>query len=420
MSVLAKKAGIYFISNVLNAAIPFLLLPILTRVLTPVEYGEIAMFQTLVAGLAAFVGLNAVGAANLKFYDHDNGEQELSKYNGACLQILILSGVFWLLLSVVFSTYLIEFLSIKESWIYSALLFSSLSFVMNLRLGQWQVRGDAFKFGTLQISNSVLNMGLSLLLVVALHLGAQGRVDAQVMAAALSAIVACYLLTKDKLVSLFCWRPDYLKQALQFGVPLIPHIFGFFLLSAVDRFVIKQELGLGEAGLYMVAVQLSTALNIMFDAINKAYVPWLFGILKRDDSTEKRKVVKYTYFYFLLLLLLAPIPFLIGPWALVLIAGEKYRAAGEVIGWLCLGQIFGGMYLMVTNYIFYARKTGILSLITITSGILHLLLLLIMVSAYGLIGAAWAFVIAKMVQFLATWLLANYLMSMSLFDIRRN
>lgn len=403
MSVLAKKVGIYFISNVLNAAIPFLLLPILTRVLTPVEYGEIAMFQTLVAGLAAFVGLNAVGAANLKFYDHDNSEQELSNYNGACFQILIVSSVFLLLLSTVFSKYLVEFLSIKDSWIYSSLLFSALSFVMSLRLGQWQVRGEAFKFGALQISNSLLNMCLSLLLVVGLHLGAQGRVDAQVMAAALSALLAYYLLVKDKLVTLFCWRPDYLKQALQFGVPLIPHIFGFFLLSAVDRFVINQELGLGQAGIYMVAVQLSMALNIVFDAINKAYVPWLFEILKRNNLAEKRKVVKYTYLYFLLLLLFAPIPFLIGPWALVLIAGEKYRAAGAVIGWLCLGQIFGGMYLMVTNYVFYAKKTAYLSFVTIFSGILNVILLFAFIPLFELKGAAMAFSLSKSVQFLVVF-----------------
>lgn len=404
---LIRNSTTYLLSNIFNAAIPFLLLPILTRVLSPDEYGQIAMFQTLVTGLAAFVGLNTGAAASRKFFDHEKNGVDHSQYNGACLQILLGSSAVLFISCAVFSTQLSVFLSIPDSWIYSALLFSALSFVMNLRLGQWQVRGEAFKFGALQISNSLFNMALSLLLVVVLHFGSQGRVNAQVMAAVFSALVAFYMLAKDKLVSLFCWRPDYLKQALQFGVPLIPHVFGFFLLSAVDRFVINQELGLAQAGIYMVAVQLSMALNIVFDAINKAYVPWLFEILKRDDLAEKRKVVKYTYFYFLLLLLLAPIPFLIGPWALVLIAGEKYRAAGEVIGWLCLGQIFGGMYLMVTNYIFYAKKTGTLSVITIASGVLNVLLLLLMVSEYGVLGAAWAFVLAKLVQFTATWWLSH-------------
>ncbi|MEW0490716.1 oligosaccharide flippase family protein, partial [Escherichia coli] len=58
-----KNSSIYLISNIFNALIPFILLPILTRNLTPYEYGQIAMFQTLVSGLASLTGLNTVGAA---------------------------------------------------------------------------------------------------------------------------------------------------------------------------------------------------------------------------------------------------------------------------------------------------------------------------------------------------------------------
>ncbi|OXX68149.1 polysaccharide biosynthesis protein, partial [Vibrio sp. V03_P4A6T147] len=283
------------------------------------------MFQTLVAGLSAFIGLNAVGAANRKYYDDDNNLYELSQYNGTCFHILLGSTAVIFGIVAVFSTQLSEFLSIPISWIYSAVLFSALGFVINLRLGQWQVRGEALKFGALQIGNSLLNMGFSLLLVIALHHGAQGRVDAQLVVAALSAVLAFLMLVNDKLISLFSWRIDYFKQALQFGVPLIPHVFGFFLLSAVDRFVINQKLGLDQAGIYMVAVQLSMVFNILFDAINKAYVPWLFKILKRDNLLEKNRLVRYTYIYFFILLLITPIPFLIGPGILEFITGKEYR-----------------------------------------------------------------------------------------------
>lgn len=411
---LAKNSFIYLSSNILSASIPFLLLPILTRVLSPTEYGQIAIFQTLVTGLAAFIGLNAVGAANRKYYDGYN-HQELSQYNGVCLQILLGSSFFLLIICAIFLKQLSVFLAIPVSWIFSALLFSVFNFLMNLRLGQWQVRGEALKFGILQICNSLFNMGLSLLLVIIFHFGAQGRIDAQIIAGFLTAVFAISMLVKEKQLSFFCWRLDYLKQALKFGVPLVPHVFGVFLLSAVDRFVINKELGLESAGIYMVAVQLSMAFNIVFDAINKAYIPWLFDVLKRDDLFEKRKVVKLTYLYFLLLLFLAPFPFFIGPWALVFIVGEDYRAAGQVIGLLCLGQIFGGMYLMVTNYIFYAKRTGSLSIITISCGVLNMFLLIVLVNQYGIVGAAWAFSISKMLQFLLTWVLASKVIRMCWF-----
>lgn len=42
---LLRGASVYLTSNILNSAIPFLLLPILTRYLSTEEYGKIAMFQ---------------------------------------------------------------------------------------------------------------------------------------------------------------------------------------------------------------------------------------------------------------------------------------------------------------------------------------------------------------------------------------
>lgn len=68
-----RNSTIYLASNIINALVPFLLLPILTRYLTPDEYGQIAMFQTLITALAALTGLNAVGAANRKFYENHDG-----------------------------------------------------------------------------------------------------------------------------------------------------------------------------------------------------------------------------------------------------------------------------------------------------------------------------------------------------------
>lgn len=402
-----KGASVYLVSNLLNAVIPFLLLPILTRYLSPAEYGQIAMFQTLLAGIGTFIGLNAVGAANRKFYDGDIDENVLRQFNGSCIQILIVSSLIAFICMFLFQKQLSEFLAIPTSWILSAIVISALGFMTSMRLGQWQIRCQAKWFGFLQVSNSLVNMLLSLLFVIVFTQGAQGRIDAQVITGIFAAIVSLIWLYKDKLLQVNIWKPQHIKEALSFGVPLIPHHFGFFLISAVDRFVINQKLGLSEAGIYMVGVQLSSAMAIVFDAINKAYVPWLFERLKRDDHEDKKQIVKYTYAYFIIALLVAGIAFIIGPFVITLIVGDKYSEAGKIIGLLCLGQAFGGMYLMVTNYIFYAKKTGRLAIVSISSGCVNFILLYILVNEYGLIGAAISFSIAKWIQFMLTFNLSN-------------
>jgi len=245
-----------------------------------------------------------------------------------------------------------------------------------------------------------------LVLIVALAQGAVGRIHAQACIVILSAILALYLLAKDRLLA-WSWRPLYTREALLFGVPLIPHVAGTYLLNAADRLVINHELGLAQAGIYMTAVQLAMAMAIVFDAINKAYVPWLFERLKRNQFEEKRQIVRWTYIYFGMALGAAGAAFLIGPYAVTFIAGAQYAQAGKVIGLLALGQAFGGMYLMVTNYIFYSKRTGLLSIATICSALIDIVLLLLLVNKFGTLGAAWAFVISMAMRFVLTWAIAQ-------------
>ncbi len=404
---LLSGSAIYLFSNILNAAIPFALLPVLTRYLSPTEYGEVAMFQTLLGALGAFVGLSVAGAAGRKYYDGQLAAHELKHFIAACLHILLASTLLVFAFVFLLREQLSAVLGLKTQWILWAVFVSAALVVVQLRLGQWQVRKEARRFGALQISQSALNMLLSLLLVVVFLYGADGRITAQIYTTGTFAVLALVFLNRDGLLSFRVWSLPRIQEALKFGVPLIPHIAASFLLVSFDRVVISAEIGLADAGVYMVAVQLAGALGIFFDAINKAYVPWLFERLKRDKPEEKIAIVRYTYWWFGAILVGASLAFLIGPWLVTFVAGQAYARAGDVIGWLILGHAFGGMYFMVTNYVFYSKRTGLLSLATITSGLINVALLVVLVRLLGLKGAAIAFSISMGIRFLLTWWVAQ-------------
>lgn len=409
-------SAIYLLSNIFAAAIPFILLPILTRYLSPAEYGEVGIFLTLIAGLAAFTGLSVHGAAGRKFYDDGLEKHTMKVFIGACLQILFASSLLVLAIAWLFQAQFSEWLGLQPQWILWAVIASAASFVFQLRMGQWQVRKQASLYGITQVSQALISTLLSILLVVVFLQGADGRISAYIISTVAFAFLAVLLLYRDNLLG-FAWHPSYIKEALVFGVPLIPHIAGIFLLSAVDRLVIDYQLGLAQVGIYMVAVQLASVMGIISDAINKAYVPWLFERLKRDQRDEKKQIVRLTYAYFLVSLLVAGLVFVVGPIAVILVAGERYAEAGSVIGWLALGQAFSGMYLMVTNYIFYSKKTGLLSLVTIGSGLLNVVLLVVLIKMLGLSGAAIAFALSMALRFLFTWLVANKRYPMPWFQV---
>lgn len=290
--------------------------------------------------------------------------------------------------------------------------------LVQIRLSQWQVKGEAIRYAALQMVQSGLAVALSLVAVVAWAMGAEGRILAIALAICISALVAVWLLHRDGLLRFKLRNATYAKEALAFGLPLMPHTLGGFFLFSADRVVINANLGLSDAGVYAVAAQLVGVMSMVFGAVNNAYVPWLFQRLKDDVPVEKRQIVRYTYIWFGLIMLSVAFAFLVGPFLVVLIAGEAFTQAGDVVGWLALSQAFVGMYLMVTNYIFFSKKTVYLSFATLLSGVINLVLLPFMVVSYGLKGAAGAACIANGLQFVVTWWLAARLHPMPWFGVR--
>lgn len=403
---LATDTATYAVANLLSAIVPFLLLPILTRYLTPAEYGQVALFQSLTAGLSAFVSLSVHGAANRKFYDQTTSHHDMREFIGACLQIVSFSTILMVCLLLMVRGQLSTLAGLDEWLLIGSLATAAAGFVINLRLGQWQVRKKASCYAGFQVSQAAASFLIAIAAVVFLGLKAEGRIGSLLLTALLFAGLALVSLRRENLLG-YSWRPDYLKEALAFGIPLMPHVVGNFLLGMADRLFINEELGQGAVGIYVVAAQITLVMAMLSDAINKAYVPWLFERLSRDIAAEKKQIVKYTYLYFLGALLIAGFMAAIGPVAVALLAGDGYEAAAPLIGWLALGQAFAGMYLMVTNYAFYAKQTGRLSLTTISMGAVNLLLILSLLPLFGLTGAAIAYCSAMGLRFLFTWWLAQ-------------
>jgi O-antigen/teichoic acid export membrane protein len=400
--VLAKSL-IYFGSNIANALIPLLMLPILTRVLTVEQYGQVGLFQTLVTAFAGIVGLSAAGAAGRRYFDELESGEEMATYMGSALQVLAVSMLPIIALTLAFAAPISSQLQIPVSWVIGATVVPACNVAIQMRLVQWQVRGAAASYGMLQVAYSLVNFAISLLLVLPLHQGGAGRVIGQIAAGIVVAATAIVLLRRDRLLRFFVWRPDEIRQILHFGLPLVPHTIGLFLLVYADRVVIANQLGLKAAGMYIAAMQLVGGAGLIFDAINKAYVPWLYERLARDHHHEKRQIVRFTYLWYAAIGVGVALAFLIGPPLFVRIAGDNYREAAPIIGWIALGQGLSGMYLMVTNYVFYSRRTGILAITTMASAAAGLGALFLLIPLYGLRGAAYAFCFGMSVRFLLTW-----------------
>lgn len=402
-SQLLRRAGIYTIANALNSAIPLLLLPVLTRYLSPEEYGLVAMFTVLTAVVAAIAGLGTHGAVTREFFLR--GREEFAGFVGTCIFILAASSVALLGLIALFSTTLTGVTGIPEHWLAAAVLMGAGQLLCSIGLAIWQVRGLPAIYGAFQIGVSLFNALFSLTLVIGLEMGWQGRVIGQVAAVSAMGVLATALLARGDWIH-FRFSRDHARGALRYGVPLVFHALGATAVAMTDRTLITNLVSLDETGLYVVAAQIAMAITFLADSFNRAYAPWLFERLKEDDPAAKRRIVTGTYWYFASILLLAGLLILVAPPLIGFVVGPKFAGATHYILWLSLASAFGGMYYMVTLYIQFSGKTERLAAVTLTVGALNIPLCYALIQWQGGIGAAQATAVSQLLTFLATWWMA--------------
>lgn len=403
-SEILRPTLVYTVTNAAAACIPLLLMPVLTRVLSPAEYGQVAMFSVVTTFLGAFVGLNVHASVGVRFFEPQR--TAFSSYLGTCFAILATCTVGILAFTGIFLPWLQDATKLPGPWLPVAVLVAAAMVIVQTRLAVWQSSIRPWPFGALRIGQSFADGLFTLVLVVTLGLGWQGRVGGIAAATGGAAIISLVLLYRDGWINPIFNR-DEARAALRFGIPLIPHAVGGMLIAMADRMMISNLLDTASTGIYMVALQVGMVLGLVTESFNKAYAPWLLQTLNQSQPTRDRSIVRFTYAYFVAVVLAALGLGLVAPPLLKVLVSAEFRSAAPIVTYIALGFAFGGMYYMVTNYVSFARRTASLAAVTISCGVLNVALSSWLLQRHGVVGAAQAFMIAQATLFLATWWLAH-------------
>ena len=408
-SVLFKNTFIYTLLQLVNSGIPFLLLPVLTRYLTPEDYGMIATYNTFVGVLSVFVGLSMSGAVGVSFFHLK--QEELKKYIGNVFNILLIATSLVLLIVILFQPLLVERLKLPAFWLYIAIFVAWMQMITSINLTLWRSQQKAKPFAFYEMYQTLFNISLSLLLVVALHYGWEGRVTGTAAAAIIFGLLSIVFIYKRG-YAVLNYSAAYMKDAFKFGTHLIPHQMALWMRSGVDILLITSIVGVSQTGLYSVGFQFGMVVGIFASAFNNAFSPYLFEKLKNITPEIQKNLVKFTYVYFVGIVIFAMALSTFFIWLIPYFLGEQFHAASEYIYWISLAYAFQGMYLMVVNYIFYAKKNHLLSMVTISTSIFHVVLSYVLIHHYGAIGAAYASVFSFFLTFVSVWRISGRVVEM--------
>lgn len=403
-SSLFRAAGTYGFFSLINSAIPFFLLPVMTRYLTPDDYGIVAIFGVMVSLLVPFVGMNAHGAYSRAYFAPERFDS--SKYMGTVIMFSLVTWIFACALFGIFRGSLSALFTFPSEWIWAVPVVAFGTLMPQIVQVSWQVREQPRDYGIFQNARTFSEVGGALLFVVLLGMGWQGRVLSRVFVSVFFSCAGLYILFRKKWLC-FRFDRDYLSHALRFGIPLIPHSLAGILNKSIGRLFITHMVGIADTGLYTVGYQIGAIIGLAATAFNQAYVPWLFRKLNMNSEQEKKKIVKFTYAYFLVILGSAVGLAVLAPLLMRVLVGMQFQGSIIYVIWIALGYSFTGMYYMVVNYIIYSEKTQLLALTTFLGALINIVLNYFFIKLNGAVGAAQATALTHLITFLFVWYLSS-------------
>ena len=401
-SSLVRSSLTYVICDGINRAIPFLLLPFITHYLTPTDYGIVTNFNVYVQILAVFGYLCTAGALPVMFNKLE--KQKIKSYVSNMIVLNTLVTILCGLVSLTASAWVEKSLGISTYFQLYAFIVVWFAGITNVNMLLWRCEEKPLSFGVYQISQSTLNALSTILFVIILLLGWQGRIYSMMLSTIVFGLVSLIILFRRGYIE-FSINKTYLRQTLFFALPLVPHALSFWFKSGVDKVLLTNLCGLSENGLYSVAMTWGAVVSIFLVSFNNAYAPYLYKNLavidKNRDETEwlQKKMVKLIWAsiggtFFLVLL-----SWFVSIGLIRVMYAPSYYHSLEYLPWVMAGQFFYGGYLMFVCFIHYTFNTKMLGLITFSLSLAQVGLTYLLIVWVGAVGAAVSSAIISLLTF---------------------
>jgi O-antigen/teichoic acid export membrane protein len=387
---LVSSLAAYQLADVVSKFIAVLLLPVYTRYIDPAGYGAVELLANGVIFVSIVVRFGMIEAF-LRFYftDEDQGRRD-ALARRAIGFLLVATTIASIVLAVFAGPVSRVVLGYRDATTMRVAVLGLWSFT-NLELAYGLLRVDERLrlYATASLSNVLLTVAASVVLVVGLGDGARGLLLGNYGASTV-VLLALWFKLRHRL------RPgpvrpraaERMAVLLRFGLPTVPAEASVYALSIVDRYYIFHDRSRSLAGLYSIAVKLAGAVAFIVRAFQYAWPPLAYSVT--DDREAGRLYGLVTTYYVLVSGWVVAGLALLGRWVLRLLAAPSFFGAYRALPWVALGWAMYGLWVVFLVVAGRAKVTTRNFPASIAGLAANVILLLLLVPGLGLAGAGLA------------------------------
>lgn len=385
---------------------------LLSYYFTPVEYGYLNLFNSILTIACVFTSLNLTrNYITRSYYDETKNISELVSTIVSFLLILSLIEI------LVLTPFL--FLNKEIASIPSEFFFWGL--IVSISMTLYEIVQSLFiarKEGKLYFVSALIHGTIFILMVFSiLFLNNSIRIYAFIFGRLISSlsmsIFSFFYLRKNFKIK-FKINASILLESLKYSVPLIFSTVSAFLLNYISRFLINSLSGTHYTGAFTFAQNIAMLPVLLLGAINNSFVPTFYGSLndKKYKSTYQSIIRNSIFFLSILVLYCIMID------KLFFIFPANYQGQKGLVFLFVMSHTFHMGYMIYGNYLYYTKDTVIIFLSSLGAGLANTFLGYALISQYGNFGGALSTLISYIILFLSYYFFSYKRFDKKLFSLK--
>ncbi|HAK56494.1 MAG TPA: hypothetical protein DCP38_13595 [Acidobacteria bacterium] len=385
---------VYGSADVAILAVNFLLLPVYTRVLSPSEYGVLALVLVLEAVLKPLYRWGLDTAFLRLYYDFPDEAGRRTLAGTIILFLLGANGGLTLLLLAVAPAISGALFGVLDHTMTLSLLFAN-SFIASFifpPLTRLRIQERSRAYATLTFVRSLGTVIVRLVFVVGLRWSVTGIVLADVVVSTL--MVAGLGRT---ILAMANWRfsRSVAREMLRYGLPRVPQGLMHQGMAMSDRFFLGLYLPLGQVGVYLIGTSIASLVKLYPVALGAAWMPFAFDSMRRADAPQLFGRLA-SYAFAVLAFLTLALACLAEP-VVELMTPDMFRGAARVVPLLALGMAIQSTSTFLSTSINVSKRTHAYPIATAVAGMASIGGYFVLIPRWGLFGAAGAVVVGQVV-----------------------
>ncbi len=400
-----KHSIIYSVGNAANKLVGFILLPLYTSTFSVAIYGVLALFDTISDFLLTFSSFGIIEALKRWYWDKDTKDKQKSMFFTVLLFSIVTALLFLTLSYLLLGKYSFEIFGIniapRTIWFFLGSILTNVMLQRMLIL--LRIQQKAAQNMIYNIVKLVFVLGSTVYFITVLNWGMDSVFISRLIGQSIALLILLPQFIKNCKIKI---EFSLLKEMLSYSWPLAISTSLGLILTLSDRWLLKGMASLDIVGNYSLAYKISNIVKLL--VVQSFAQAFVYIYFKQMDNRKNYRFFSkaMTYFSFLLTILSLAIVLFSKEIIVLLAQSSDYYDSYRILPFLILSVSFAGLRQMLVLPLNKYKKTKIISLVTISAGLLNVGLNILFIPLLGGVGAAIATALAQLAVVI-TYLILN-------------